>query len=77
MFNCASLRSVRRSHRATGTSFNDAQMIRTDAVASLRKKNSGNDGRDIDALHYDEQKIAAKYAICQQQQATSKPDYPS
>jgi hypothetical protein len=26
-------------------------MTRTDAVASWRKKNSGNDGRDINALH--------------------------
>ena len=51
-------------------------MIGTDAVASPRKENSRDDGRDINALHDDEQKIAAKYAICQQQQATSEPDYP-
>jgi hypothetical protein len=52
-------------------------MIGTDRVASSRKKNSGDDGRDINALHHDEQKIEAKYAECQQQHAASKPDYPS
>jgi hypothetical protein len=45
-------------------------MIRADAVASSRKENSRDDGCDINALHHDEQKIAAKYAIRQQQQAT-------
>jgi hypothetical protein len=28
-------------------------------------------------LHHDKQKIAAKYAIRQQQQASNKPEYPS
>jgi hypothetical protein len=52
-------------------------MIGTDSVASSREEDSRHNGADINALHHDEQKIAAKYAICQQQQATSKPDYPS
>lgn len=51
-------------------------MMRTDAVASSRKENSRDDGDDVNALDHDEQKIAAKYAIRQQQQATNKPDYP-
>src|SRR5207244_6589959 len=35
--------------RWTATSLNDAQMIRTDAVASSRKENSHDDGGDVDA----------------------------
>ena len=58
------------------TSLNNTQMIRADVVASSRQENGRDDGRDINALHHDEQKIAAKYAIRQQQQATNKPDYP-
>ena len=63
--------------RWTATSLSDAQMIRTGAVASSRKENSHDDGGDVDACTTISRKIAAKYAIRQQQRAGNKPEYPS
>jgi hypothetical protein len=46
-------------------------MVRADTIAPSSEENSCHDRRDIDALHNDKQRIAAKYAVGQKQQASN------
>jgi hypothetical protein len=44
-------------------------MIRADVIASSHKKDSGHDGRDVDALRHTHQKLSSKYTVAQKQRA--------